>query len=121
MKNASYFTLEALFVLKIFKFCIDILVMWKNGLIRNVRLTSNSMTSQLGWQTIVIYIFTNISKSKDNQAIEFGQLIEYNIRNIFLEKLKTKCGRETIPKLFSKNSNLSISLDQYSKILYILS
>ena len=52
--------------------------------------------------------------------MKFGELIEYNMRNIFLEKLYTKCGRETIPRPFSKKSKLSISLDQYSKILYIL-
>ena len=34
----------------------------------------------------------NISTSKDNQAIKSGQLIEYNTKNIFLEKLCTKCG-----------------------------
>ena len=29
--------------------------------------------------------------------MKFGQLIEYNTRNIFLEKLYTKYGGETIP------------------------
>ena len=52
--------------------------------------------------------------------MKFGQLLEYNMRIIFLEKSYTKCGREAIPKPFSKNTKLSISLDQYSKILYIL-
>ena len=41
----------------------------------------------------------------------FGQLIEYNIRNIFLKKSYTKCGGETIAKPFSKKSELSVSLD----------
>ena len=41
----------------------------------------------------------------------FGQLIEYNIRNIFLEKSYTKCGGETIAKPFSKKSKLNVSLD----------
>ena len=45
----------------------------------------------------------NISKSKGNQTMKFGQLIEYNMRNIFLEKAYTKCGGETIPRIFSKN------------------
>ena len=49
-----------------------------------------------------------------------GQSIEYNLRNILFEKSHTKCGGETIPGPFSKKSKLSISLDQYSKILYIL-
>ena len=48
--------------------------------------------------------------------MQFGQLIEYSMRNILLEKSYTKCGRETIPRHFSKKSKLSISLDQYSKV-----
>ena len=47
---------------------------------------------------IHIAIITNISRSKRNQAMKFGQLIEYNMRNIFLKKLYTKCGGETIPR-----------------------
>ena len=35
--------------------------------------------------------------------MKFGQLIEYNMRNTFLEKSYTKCGRETIPRSFTKN------------------
>ena len=33
--------------------------------------------------------------SKANQTIKFGQLVEYNKRNIFLEKSFTECGGET--------------------------
>ena len=60
------------------------------------------MTSQPWEQTIAIHILTNISRSKGNQAMKFGQLIEYNIRNTFLDKLYTKCSGETIPGPFSK-------------------
>ena len=73
------------------------------------------MALQPGTQTI--HILSNISRSKGNQTIKFGQLIKYNMKNIFLEKSYTKCGGETIPKPFSKKSKLSISLDQYSKVL----
>ena len=52
--------------------------------------------------------------------MKFGQLIEYKLRNIFLEKSYTKCDRETILRSFFKKSKLSISLNQYSKVLYIL-
>ena len=47
-------------------------------------------------------ILTNISRSKGNLAIKFGQLIEYNMRNTLLNKSYTKCGGETIPRPFSK-------------------
>ena len=50
--------------------------------------------------------------SKGNQEMKFSQLIEYNMKNVFLEKSLTKCGGETIHRPFSKKSKLSISLDQ---------
>ena len=43
---------------------------------------------------------------------EFGQLIEYNIRKIFLEKSYTKCGGDAIPRSFSEKLKLSVYLDQ---------
>ena len=92
----------------------------KNGLIRKIRLISKFMTSQPGKQTIAIYTLPNISRSKRNQTMKLGQLIEYNMSNIFLKTSYTKCGRETIPRLFSKKLKLSISLDQKSKVLYSL-
>ena len=59
-----------------------------------------------------MHILTNISRSKGNQAMKFGQIIEYNLRNIFAEKPYTKCGGETVPRPFPKKLKLSISLDQ---------
>ena len=61
---------------------------------------------------------SNISKSKDNQKIKFGQLIEYKMRKVFLEKPYTKCVGETSPRPFYKKSKLSISLDQQSEMFY---
>ena len=69
------------------------------------------MTSQPGYQAIVMHILPNILRSKSNQTMTLGQLIAYNIRNIFLEKSYTKCGGQTIPRPFSKKSKLSIYLD----------
>ena len=51
------------------------------------------MTPQPGLQTIAIHILPNISQSKGNPTMKFGQLIEeeiYNKRNIFLQKLCKK-------------------------------
>ena len=39
-----------------------------------------------------------------------GQLLEHNLRNIFLEKSYTKCDGQTSPRPFSEKSKLSISL-----------
>ena len=68
------------------------------------------MTSQPGQQTIVIHVLPNISRNKGNQTMKFGQLIEYNMRNIFLEKPYTKYGGETSPRLFSGKLKLSLSI-----------
>ena len=73
------------------------------------------MTSQSGKQTIAIHILPYISRSKDNQTMKFGQLIEYNMRNIFLEKSYMKCGGETIPRLSPKKSKLSYLWINYLK------
>ena len=75
------------------------------------------MKSQLGKQTIAVHILPNISRSKDNETITFGQVIEYNMRKVFLETSYTKYGGETISGPLSKKSKLSISLDQWSKVL----
>ena len=91
MKIAFYFTLNALFGCKILEF-----VSWIFGhvyLIKRIRLFSKFMTSQSGQQNIAIHILTNISRSKDNQAMKFCQLTKYSTNNIFLEKLYIKCGR----------------------------
>ena len=37
--------------------------------------------------------------------MKFGQLIEYNMRNIFLKRSCTKCGQETLHRPLSKKSN----------------
>ena len=69
------------------------------------------MTSKPGSQTIAIQLI-NISRRKDNQTMKCGQLIEYNMRKIFLQKSYTKRGGETITRHYSKKSKFSISLDQ---------
>ena len=39
--------------------------------------------SQPGKQTVAMHV-PNISRSKGNLTMKFGQLIEFNMRNIFL-------------------------------------
>ena len=59
-------------------------------MIRKLRSISKIMTSSTCKQKFTIHILPDMSRSKKNQAIRFGQLIEYNVRNIFLEKSFTK-------------------------------
>ena len=42
------------------------------------------MTPQPGQQTIAIYILFNISRTKSNETMKFGQLVDYDEKNIFL-------------------------------------
>ena len=117
MKNTLYFTVKAFFVLKIFKFLSYILVMQKNDLIRKKIFILKFMTSKPGKQTITIHISSNISRSKLQSDNEIRSVNERHHETHFLEKSYTKCGRETIPRPFFKKSELSIFLDQQSKVL----
>ena len=68
------------------------------------------MTSQPRKQTIAIHMLPNISKSKGNQTMKFGQLIEYNMGNVLLENVYTESEGQLFLDLLSKK--WSISLDQ---------
>ena len=59
------------------------------------------MTLLTGQQIITIYILLNVSRSKDNQKMKFGQLVGYNVRNIFFFKnhAESEKGR-LVPDLF---------------------
>ena len=48
------------------------------------------MTSQPKKQTIAIQILSNISKSKGNQKMMFGKLIEYNVNITFVHGVSRK-------------------------------
>ena len=61
------------------------------------------MTSQPGQQTIVIHILPSISRSKGNQTMKFGKLIEYNIRIIFPEKHPQNGMEKLVPDPFLEN------------------
>ena len=58
------------------------------------------MSHNLVNKTIVIRILPNVLRSKVNQTIKFDQLMERNMRIIFLEKSYTKCDGETSPRTF---------------------
>ena len=74
-----------------------------------------------GPQIIAIHILLNTQKVKAiNQTMKLGQLIDYKMRNTFLEKSYTKCRGKTISRTFSRKSELNISLDQQSKVLQSL-
>ena len=109
MKNAFYFTSKALSFLKIFKFFL-----WLFGHVAKrldkkdkVNFIFYNVTAWLSnnCNTHIANIsLPNISRSKDNQTIKFGQLIERNMRKAFLQKSNIKCGW-TSPRPFSEKLN----------------
>ena len=74
---------KALFVLEIFTF-----LSWLFGNLEKrldkkaIMLISKFMTSKTGQQIIAIQLLPHISRSKGNQAMKCGQLIEQNVRKI---------------------------------------
>ena len=60
------------------------------------------MTSQTGQQIIAIHILSSISRSNRNQKMNVGQLIEDNMKNIFLEQNVVE---KPVPDPFIKNQN----------------
>ena len=63
------------------------------------------MTSQPGKQTIVIHMLCNILRSKGNQTMKFGQIIEYTIKKKFLKNHTANEVRKVFPDIFLKNKN----------------
>ena len=110
MKNVFYFTLKAVFVLKIFKFLcwlfghVEKQLYWRHKIILKFL---KFLTSQPGKQTIAILILPNISERKGHQIMKFGQLIEYNISNIFLENHTENSVEKLFPDPFLKNQNVA--------------
>ena len=88
---------------------------------RKLRLVSKIVTSKTQQQIISIHILPNILRSKGYQAIKFNQLIEYNMKVIFLEKPCSKCSGEVIPTPFYKKwPYLCISSLNVIKFILIL-
>ena len=63
------------------------------------------MMSQTEQQIITIHILPNISRSKGNQKMKFGELIGYNMSNIFLKSHTKSTIKKPIPDHFIKNQN----------------
>ena len=55
--------------------------------------------------TIAIHKLPNILRSKGHKAMKFGQIIEYNMRNIFLENHTQNVVERLFPDPFLKTQN----------------
>ena len=105
MKNAFYFILKALFVLRIFKF-----LSWLFGHVGKTAWLERQDEFQNSWRYNLfnkqLQYTIHISGSRDNQTMKLGQLIGYNKANIFLQKSWTTRGTETSSRplfVFSKS------------------
>ena len=77
---------------------------------RKLRLISKFITSQTGQQRIAIQILSIISRSKSIQTITFGQLIEHNMKNVFLKSFTQNMVEKLFPDRFIYKK-LNINLD----------
>ena len=61
-----------------------------------------------------MHILPNISRSKDNHVMKYGQLIEYNVRSIFLQNhTENKAGRLV---LYNKNGSRTVAPEENWKL-----
>ena len=67
------------------------------------------MTSQPGKQTIAIHILPNISRSKDNQTMKSGQLIEWKKKTFLLKNHTQNMAEKLFPEPFLRNQNITVS------------
>ena len=69
------------------------------------------MTLQPGKQAIAINILPNISRSKGNRTMKFGQFIEYNVEIFFLKNHTQRLVEKLVTDPFSEKLKTSTSLD----------
>ena len=103
MKNVFYFTSKALFVLEIFTF-LSWLFSYLEKRLDKKTIINFIIYDVTDWtkEIITIRILPNLSRSKDDQAMKFGQLIiKYSVKNKFPSKnnVENVAGR-LVPDLF---------------------
>ena len=62
----------------------------------------------------------NILKSKGNQTMKVDQLIEYNMRNIFLEEIIHKTGGENGPSFLLNPKFTAVETKLQSTCFYLI-
>ena len=116
MKNTFYLTLKNSLCSQ--DILVFVLIFWscrKTAWLDNV---SKFMTSQPGKQIISIHILSNITRSKNIHGIKFGQLMQYNMWNIFIEKSFTEYGRKSVTTPSSNKLNLCSNILQLCTVCF---
>ena len=86
-------------------FSPDFLGHVRKRLDKKAKFISKFMTSETGKQKITNHILPNTSRMKRNQTMKFTRIIEYSMRNVFLEIIHKICWGKLVPDLFIKNQN----------------
>ena len=104
MRNAFYFTLKSLFVF--------VMTFWSFS--KKVNFKTLGDTTWL--LNNILNTLPNISRSKGNQTMKIGQLIQYNRKNVVenhTQNVPEKLFRDPYPN----KSKFSLSVDQQCKVL----
>ena len=109
--------LKTLFVLEISKFLSWPFFYAEKQLDKKTKSNFKIIAPQIGQRITTIHVLPNISRRKGSLTIKFGQLIEYNKRNISLGKSHLKCGGKASHRPFSKKLKWKKCLDQQSEML----
>ena len=98
---------------KYLSFCLDFLVMYQNSLIRKISLISNFITSQPGWQTIVIHILPNILRTKGNHNKIWSVNRMLHEKHFFLRNYTQNVMEKLVPDPFLENKNWAYTVCFY--------
>ena len=114
MENAFHFTLKALFVLKIFKFLCRIFGHVEKQLDQKDKINFKIHDATTWFRNKCNTDIVNISRSKENQTVKFGQLIEH-CETFFLKNHIQNVVKKLVPDLFLKNQNGAYTVCFYCK------
>ena len=90
-------------------------------MIGTIRLNLKVITSQPGKQAIATHILPNMSRSKSNHILKFGQLTEHNIKIVSLENYTLNVLEKLFPDLFlkiQKSAYLRINSLNFYKVCF---
>ena len=121
MKNAFYFILKAHFVLRMFKVLSSFFGHVRKGVDKKAK-ANFKIYDVADWQanSYNTYIVQHL-KSKGNQTMKFGQLIEYDMRSVLHKNhTESKVGR-LLPgtELITQTAELVLSIYIYMIYIYI--
>ena len=108
---------------KYLNFCLDFSFMQENDLIWRNRLASEFIVSQPGYQTVAIQVLSNVSRSKGNETMKFGQLKSLTSEILFFKNHTQNVVEKPFWDPFLKNQNwayLRVNSLKYIQFVFIV-